>query len=213
MPRHEAAQMVAPERPHPLGHAEDRAADGLVGIGHLLQPVEDDVVGGVQRLADFLQDDAALHLDLSGVEGGMQHDVRQQVQRQRHVGGQHAGVIGRHLARGVGVDVPADVLDLLGDGQGGAAGGALERHVFEEMRDAVFGRVLVAGTRVDPDAHGRRGQPRHRLGDDAQAVGQGGQARRDLGQGGQAGHAARLSRTKSWSVARSSGRWVTRSGR
>ena len=78
------------------------------------------------------------------------------------------------LARGVGVEAAADPLDLLGDGAGGPAGRALERHVLEHVGHAVdFGR-LVARADIDPDAERGRLQAGHVLADDAQAVGEGG---------------------------------------
>ena len=52
--------------------------------------------------------------------------------------------------------------------------GALEGHVFEEMRDAVFLRALVAGAGLDPDAEGGRLQMRHGVGDDRDAVAEAG---------------------------------------
>ena len=42
----------------------------MIGIGRFLQPVEDDVVGRVERLPDLLQNDAALDLDLARIEDG-----------------------------------------------------------------------------------------------------------------------------------------------
>ena len=47
----------------------------------------------------------------------------------------------------------ADVLDLLGDGEGGAGRRALERHVLEQMGDAVDSRPARGGApALDPDA-------------------------------------------------------------
>jgi hypothetical protein len=80
--------------------------------------VEDDVVGRVVGLADFLQDDAALALQLLRLEGRMGQDVADDVGAERGVLLQHLDVVGGLLARGVGVDVAADRLDLLGDGGG-----------------------------------------------------------------------------------------------
>ena len=88
---------------------------------------------------------------------------------------QHLGVIGGALARGVGVEVAADRLDLLGDGAGAAPLGALERHVLEEMRDAVDLGRLVAGADIDPEAERDRLDRVIAVGDDAQAVGEGGE--------------------------------------
>lgn len=46
--RDETGEVVPAEALHPLGRAEDGAAEGLVEIGDLLQPVEDHVVGRVE---------------------------------------------------------------------------------------------------------------------------------------------------------------------
>ena len=128
---------------------------------------------------------------------------------QRQVAGQDAGVVGGVVARGVGVERAADGLDLLGDGAGGAGGGALERHVLEQVGDAVHLGRLVAGADIDPDAHGQRVDARHGLADDPDAVGQRGQA------GFGRGHAAsgRVSRIPASTAPRSLGRRRQRSGR
>ena len=114
--------------------------------------VEDDVVGRVVGLADLLQDHGALAFELGRVEGRMQQDVGEDVERERHVLLQHLGVIRGAFARGVGVEMAADRLDLLGDRAGAAPLGALERHVLEKMRDAVDLRRLVPCADIDPDA-------------------------------------------------------------
>ena len=119
----EAREVGAAEAGDALGRAEDGAAERLAGVGGLLQPVEDDVVGRVERLADLLQDHPALDLDVGRVEQRVQHDVGEDVERPLDVGLEHAGVVGGHLLAGVGVDVAADVLDLLGD-RLGASGSA-----------------------------------------------------------------------------------------
>ncbi len=82
----EAAEIGPAEGADALGRPEDGAAHRLVGERRLLQPVEDNVVGGVVRLADLLQDDAALDLDLGRVERRVAQDVGDDVERQRHVG-------------------------------------------------------------------------------------------------------------------------------
>ena len=113
------------------------------------------------RLADLLQDHPALDLDLGRVEDRVQQDIGDHVHRQRHVGGQHAGVIGGHLSAGIGVDIAAHILDRLGDLQRAAPLGALERHMFKEMGDAVLFQPLVAPAGGDPDADGGRLKARH----------------------------------------------------
>ena len=115
---HEGPQIALPKGRNPLGRAKNGAAKGLIGIGNLLQPVKDDVIGRIQRLPDFLQDDMPLRLDLLRVEDRVQHDVRNHVQRQPHIGRQDARVIGGHLAAGIGVDIAAHILDLFRDPQG-----------------------------------------------------------------------------------------------
>ena len=109
----------------------------------------------------------------------MLQDVGQQVDGERHVVGQHAGVIGGLLARGVGVQLAADVLDRLGDAARRALLRALEGHVLEHVGDAVDLGRLVARAGVDPDADARGLHVGHGRGRDAQAVGKGG----DLGSG------------------------------
>src|SRR3990167_4616909 len=77
--------VVARERGNPLFRPKDGAAKGLVGVRRLLQPVKDDVVGRVQSLPDFLQDHMTFNLDLLLVEGRVQHDVADNIQRKFHV--------------------------------------------------------------------------------------------------------------------------------
>ncbi len=200
----EAREVRLGKGAHTLRGAEDRAAQGLFGIGLFLQPVEDHVVGGVEDLADFLQDHAALDLDLAFVEDRVQHDIGDHVEREGHVVLQHARVIGGHLAARVGVDVAAHVLDFLGDLQRGAPLGPLEGHMLEKMRDAVLFQPLMPPAGLDPDADRGGFQPRHEFRNDAEPVGQGMQLD---------GHCASLSRIRVWIAARSFGTSVTRSGR
>ena len=141
----------------------------------LLEVVEDDVVRRVVRLADLLQDHAPLALQFLGLEGGVGQDVADDVGGERGVLLQHLHVIGGLLARGVGVDVAADRLDLLGDLRRGAALGALERHVLEEVRDAVLRLLLVAGAGGDIGAERDGLDPLHPFGDDGEAGGEAGE--------------------------------------
>src|SRR3546814_2449618 len=101
-----------------------------------------DLVGCVVGLADLLQDHRALALQLLLKKGRALQDVGNDVEGERRVLGQHLGIEGGVLAAGVGVDLPADRLDLLGDGLRAAPLGALEHHVLEQMRDAVQLRRL-----------------------------------------------------------------------
>ncbi len=135
--------------------------------------IEDDVVGRVLRLPDLLQDDRALAAELAVVQRRVLQDVGDDVDRERHVLLQHLGVVGRVLARGIGVQMAADRLDLLGDRPGVAAPRALEHHVLEEVGHAVDRRRFVAAAGLDPDADRSRLDRIHRVGRDPQAVRQG----------------------------------------
>ena len=109
------AQPARIERAHRLGRAEDRAADRLVRERDALEIFEDQVVGRVLGGADFLHDDVLLARELLRLEGRIGEDVGQHVERERHVGAQHARVIGRALDAGRRIEIAADRLDLLGD--------------------------------------------------------------------------------------------------
>ena len=201
---HEGREVMGMEFFHPLGWPQNRAAQRLLGKGGFLQPVEDHVVWRVVRLPDLLQYHVPFDLYLARVEDRVQHDVGDDVQRQPNILGQNPCVIGRHLAAGIGVDVAAYVFDGLGDLQGRAGFGALERHVLKEMRNAVLLDPLVTATGSNPDAQRGRGQTRHVLGHDANAVGQSVKFNR---------HFARFSRIIPSIAARSLATRVTRSGR
>src|SRR5205823_11075058 len=92
-----------------------------------------------------------------------------------------------------------------------AVRGALERHVFEEMRNAVLVRPLVAAARADPHPERSALQMRHRVGDDGQA----GRKSRDVHAHAAApSRAARLAARMNFSTAPwSFGNTVTRSSR
>ena len=158
--RQEGEEIVAADRLDRVGGAQHRPAERLVGQRGLLELVEDQVVGRVERLADLLQDDAALALQLVGIEHRIAQDVGHHLDAERHVLLQDRGVVGGDLAAGVGVEAAADVLDLLGDGAGRARPGALERHVLQHVRHAVQLGQFVARAAGDPDAERGRIRPR-----------------------------------------------------
>ncbi len=110
----------------------------------LLEVVEDDVVRRVVRLADLLQDDAALALQFLRLESGVAEYVADDVGSQSGVFLEDLDVIGGLLTGRIGIDMAADRLDLLGDLRGRPAFGALEGHMFQEMRDTVLDRLLMA---------------------------------------------------------------------
>ena len=163
-------QLLRGEGFHRLGRAEDRAADRLVAERRFGEAVEHDVVRRVVRGADLLQDHMLLALELGVVEFRFGQDVGQDVDGKRHVVAEHAGVERRRLDAGGGVDLAADILDFRGDLPGAAPLGSLERHVLEQMRDAVLVVGFVAGARLDPDAEGDGFEIGNGFGSDCEAV-------------------------------------------
>ena len=164
-----AAERIAAEALEGLGGTEQRTAHRLIRVTQLVEMLEHDIVGSILRGADLLHDHVLFALEFVRHEGRVGQDVGQHVERERHVGLHHPGVIGRGLGRGAGVEVAADRLDFLDDLARRAPRGALERHVFEQMRDAVLVRLLVATTDAGPDPKRRGFQMRHGVGDDGEA--------------------------------------------
>jgi hypothetical protein len=118
--------------------------------------VEDDVVRRVDGLADLLQHHGPFAHQLLRVELRVLQDVGDQVEGERGILGQNLGIESRGLAPGIGVEVAADRLDLLGDVARATPRRALEGHVLEQMRHAVDLGRLVARADPDPGAQGDR---------------------------------------------------------
>ena len=135
--------------------------------------LENEVVRRVGDGADFLHDDVLLANKLLAVEGRLGQDVGEHVERQRHVGPEHPRIIGGALRAGRRVEIAADRLDFLGDLPRAAPPRALERHVLEQMRNAVFVAAFVAAAGIDPDAERGGLEMRHRIGHDIDAGFQG----------------------------------------
>jgi hypothetical protein len=110
----------------------------------------------------LLEDDVLLAGKLAGVEHGAGEDVAEDVEGDVRVLREHPRRVARPFVVGRGVDLAADVLDVLGDAAGGAARRALEGHVLDEVGQAVLVGLLVARARADPDAQRRGGDLRHR---------------------------------------------------
>src|SRR5216684_7372695 len=130
---------------------------------------EHHVVGRILRRADLLHDDALFALQLVRHEGRIGENVGEHVKRQRHVGLHHPRIIGGGFGRGAGIEIAADRLDFLDDFARRAPRGALERHVFEQMRNAVLVGLFIAAADAGPDAEGGGFQMRHGIGNDSKA--------------------------------------------
>ncbi|GAC1636032.1 MAG: hypothetical protein NVS9B14_14090 [Candidatus Acidiferrum sp.] len=69
------------------------------------------------------------------------------------------------------IEHAANGIHFAGDVLGGAAFGAFEDHVLDEMSDAIFGRDFAAGTVANPDADRDGTDMGHGFRNDNQAVG------------------------------------------
>jgi hypothetical protein len=168
----EVAEDGAPvEGLHPVPYPQDGPPEGMPRPHPLREEIVDEVVGSVLDHLDLLEDHRLFLFDVLRGEERPHQDVAQQVHRQRHVLVEDAHVETGVLLRGEGVHVPAHRVDGAGNGLGGAGGGALEEEVLDEMGDAAPLLGLHARARVHPDAHRDGADMRHRLGDEADAVG------------------------------------------
>ena len=165
-----AADHVLVEALHRLRRAQNRLAQRVVFPEIGREDLVDQVVGAVRLHLDLFQDDALFLLDILVAEQRVQHQVGQHVESLRQVLVQHLGVETDQFLGGEGVQIAADRIHRARDILGGPAGGALEQHVLDEVRDAVLFAVFAPRTRADPDAHGDGTHVRHGLGDDAHAV-------------------------------------------
>ena len=135
--------------------------------------VEDDIVGCVARLTEFLKHDRFLALDFVGIKPGAANKIGDQVEPESSILSEQSGVKHGHVARGIRVQRAADVFDFLGDGARRSGCRALEDHMLEQMRNAVGPFHLEPCPGIDVKAKRNRIDMVHRARDDADAVGQG----------------------------------------
>ncbi len=121
---------------------------------------------------DFLEDDVPFLLHLLRVQDRAGDHVRDDVDRHGKVRVQHPGEVAGAFLRGGGVGFPADLVEGRGDFQRGAALGALEQQVLQEVGGAVLAGSLVAGADADPETDGGRALAGHRLGQHTDTAGQ-----------------------------------------
>ena len=154
----------------------DRAAQGVLAEDCLDEALVGDVPGVVGIHGDFLEDHVAFLLEFVGVDHCGGDHVRDDVDGHGQVGVQHAGEVAGAFLGGCRVGFAADLVEGRGDFHGGAALGALEQQVLQEVRGTVLAVLLVAGTHADPEADGRRTLAGHRLGQHADSAGKHGAA-------------------------------------
>ena len=105
-----------------LGGAEDGPADRLVGKGRVLQQVVGDLVRAVAGGGDLLQDHLALALELVRRRSAEFCRMSARISSATPIVAlEHAGEIGGGLQAGGGIELAADLLDLLGDVAGRCA--------------------------------------------------------------------------------------------
>ena len=125
--------------------------------------------GVIERGADLLEDDVLLAFEFLRVEDRVRQDVAEDIEGERNVVLEHPGVVGGGLDAGRGIDLAADLLDLLGDFGGGAGPGALEGHVLEQVGQPVLLVPLRARAGADPDAERGAFKVIHFMRDDSEA--------------------------------------------
>ena len=148
---------------------------------------------------ELLQDDLAFARQLGIGEGAALHDVAQHADQRSAVLPQAVHVEGGVVLVGVRVDLGAEPLGIEVDALAVAAFGAFERHVLDDVADAVLRRAFMLAAAAHEHADLDGFELRRFDGDDAHAVGKGGDA--GVGVAGEVGHgwqgvsaASRLSR-------------------
>ena len=163
----EVAQPDAPDR---LGGAENRRPQRMAAPEGSDEHLVDEVVGVVVRFAELLQDDAALDLDVVGLERRREHDIAQQIHRFRETAVERVRVEAGVLLRREGVDVPAQAIDRPRDLDGRTAAGALEEDMLQEVGDPPLPGGLLARARPDEEAERERPHVLHLVDQDGHSV-------------------------------------------
>jgi len=136
----------------------------------LREELVDQIVRGVLDHLDLFDDDFLLALEVRAAERRVQHDVRQNVERERQMLVEHLDVVARVFLRRKRVELPADRVDRLSDVLRRPGGRALEEHVLDEVGDAALLGRLVPRAPRQPHADADRADLRHLLGENAEAV-------------------------------------------
>ena len=144
----------------------------MVAEHRLEEPLADDVGRVVVGHRQLFEDDAALGLELVGVEQRRGEHVGEHLDRHRQILVADLGVVAGVLLGGHRVVLAADRVERDGDVERRARRGALEEQVLEEVRRAVGDRLLVARADRDPEADGRALRSGHLLAQDAHAAGE-----------------------------------------
>src|SRR6266481_2536969 len=126
-------EMSAVEAANGFWRSENRTAEWMLGPEAARENVVKQIFGIVQVHLDFFEDDLALLLDVIGIELGTENEIGDDVKGDREMFVENFGVEANLFFRSEGVEHAADGVHFASDGFGGAAFGALEDHVFDEM--------------------------------------------------------------------------------
>ena len=130
------------------------------------------ILGIVHVHLDFFQDDLLLLGEVFGIKIGTEDEVGDDVEGDGKMFIEHFGVEADLFLGGEGVKHAADGIHFTRDRFRGAALGAFENHVLNEVGQAVFVGCFSARTAAHPHADGNGAHVRHILGNDHQVVGQ-----------------------------------------
>ena len=129
-----------------------------------------EIFGIILRHLDFFEDDGFFARDFFFGELRREDQIGKNVECRGQMLVDDAGVEADQLLRGECVEHAADAIGFARDVFGGAAFGALEHHVLDEMGDAVQSARFAPRAVLEPDADGNRADVRHRLGNDHEAI-------------------------------------------
>ena len=130
----------------------------------------DQIFGIVLGHANFFEDDGFFAVDFVFGKFRIENHVRQDVEGFGQMFIENARIEADHFLGGEGVKHAADAINFARDIFSGAARGAFENHVLDEMRNAVHAGRFAARAGAQPYAHGNGVDVLHRLGDDDEPV-------------------------------------------
>ena len=164
------AQDVGVQRLDRVRTPENRPAQRVIFPEALREELVHEVVRRVLDHLDLFEDHLLLALDVARAERRIQHDVRQDVHRQRQVLVQHLDVVAGVFLGRERIELPANGVDRLRDVLGGPRRRSLEQHVLDEVRDAAALGRLVARPTGQPHADADGADLGHLLGEKTEAV-------------------------------------------
>ena len=130
------ADVVRLEFVENLRVTDDGETAWITCVGRFKEALAGAPAGIVAAHVHFAADDLQLLVQLGFGEAGVLHDVAQNINGDPGSGVGNVDVIDGAVEGSVGVHVAAGVLDFLVNAAAGAAGGAFEKHVFENVGKA-----------------------------------------------------------------------------